>query len=61
MSIEKQLADKVLFSISIKDKENVEKFYQEYLKYTRETLKTFDEQLQSKVMFKYGEYITEYI
>jgi len=59
MTIENNLADKVLYSISIKDLDSTDKFYQEYLVYTRRILKKFDQDLQNKIMFKYAEFTKE--
>lgn len=56
--IEKQLESKILYSIKINDGENVDKFYDEYLKYTRQILKgNFNQKIQNKLMYAYAEHI----
>lgn len=54
MDLEKELADYTLKAIEIKDEKNADKFYNQYLFYTRKVLKEFDKDLQNKVMYKYG-------
>lgn len=56
MSKEKSLADKVIYSIHVGDDANIEKFYIDYLRYTRDVLKTFDMELQNRIVNSYAKY-----
>lgn len=58
MTLEKSLADKVLFSISNNNTDNVEKYFEEYSKYVNVfKKKTFDQETWSKVVAARNEYI----
>lgn len=56
--LEKLMADRVLKTIKIGNQDAAERFYEQYLFYTRNKLKDFDTDLQNEVMFKYAEYVT---
>ena len=58
MNLEKELAERTIKAIKIKDNRSAERFYNHYLYYTRKILPEFDIDLQDKVMFKYAEYVT---
>lgn len=57
--LEKLMADRVTRAIEVNNKSAVEKFYEQYLFYTRNILKDFDKDLQNKIMYKYAEYVTK--
>ena len=55
MTIEKQLAEKVFYSIHIEDKVNVEKFYRGYLEYIQ-IINSSNYELKSRVINAYAKY-----
>jgi len=57
--LEKIMADRVLRTIEVDNQKAAERFYNQYLFYTREVIKEFDKDLQNKIMFKYAEYVTK--
>ena len=59
-NIEKHFKEKIFYSIYIKDVEGTEKYYSNYIKYTRKTLNgKFDIDLQNNIMNKYAEFKKE--
>jgi len=59
MTLEKELADKVVYSIYLKDIENTEKFYKEYIHYIKNILKNGDVKLREKITLKYKNFMEE--
>lgn len=56
--LEKLMAERVLKTIEVDNKPAAEKFYNQYLFYTKKILEQFDKDLRDEVMFKYAEYVT---